>query len=194
MNWLKKLSGFKVIGLVIAVALAAGFIGYNVANTDNRSESQTDKNVAAPAYGRITYPKDWQEAKTISAVENQADVISKASRHNPDATTIIRAVATKLEANFDIKTLPDEVVKSLSKEIEDFSLVSKEIAKVDNYQSVEIRYKQKGYEYLMVIIPQPQSSRTFYLTFSAKDDDFEKIGSHISEINQSVAKYISSNP
>ncbi|MEX0881313.1 MAG: LpqN/LpqT family lipoprotein [Candidatus Saccharimonadales bacterium] len=193
MDWLRKLRGFQIVGLVIVAALAAGFTGYSLADKASSPGPRVEKNVTAPAYGRITYPKDWQEEKTISAAESQADVISKASRHSPDATTIIRAVAIKFEADFDIKTLPDEAVQSLSREIQGFSLVSKEITKVDGHQSVEIRYKREGYEYLMVIIPHPQSSKAFYLTFKAKDNDFDKIVSDIREINQSFVKYINSD-
>lgn len=187
---LKTPTNLKKVGSIVLLVIVAGVIGYRLADSKvaNDRKSNDSVTVPAPAYKAIKYPDNWSEDQHISGEDDQLHVISRASRKSPRATAFIRTQEGQLANDFDINKTSDEIVHSLSDEIENFLLVEKKITNAGDYNSIQIRYKQLDDQYILVVIPRPNEA--FYLTVKSKATDFEKINSDIESIINSLASYI----
>jgi hypothetical protein len=113
------------------------------------------------------------------------------AKTNPDTSFILRVLSGKLSKSFDIKTLPDQIAKTFSSQKPGSTITSKKVITVGKYKAVQILYSFQGDDYSMSVLPTP--SKTFYMTFWAKQGELANSGIEINQINSAVASYAASH-
>jgi hypothetical protein len=190
----------KTLLTLVILAVLAGLVIAGVFVFDrSKSPDETEQSVVEPVPqvtltpSGIDYPAGWTEASEIAVSEKESGVTSVATKETPEARAIIREVSGERAPDFDISTLPGEIEKALSEEIEGFRLVQKRTVKVGGNDAVKVAYTQLSnedqqiYHYEMYIIPTSQ--KTYYITYSTPDD-IGQISGDITKVNQSLADYI----
>ncbi len=130
----------------------------------------------------------------ISKTDQQAGVFTEANLNTDTTKVIMRKAPGNLSKNFDIQTLPDQVVTSLKSGVPGFKLINKSIVQLQSYDTAKIDYtrtnssNQKTYRDEMFIVPTQHS--TFYITYSADLPDLNSLQNDINAINTSAASYI----
>jgi hypothetical protein len=184
---------YAFIALAIVILILVGALLFQ-RHGENSPAKNTTTQVSIPPSG-IAYPAAWKEASTISTDEKQAGVISEATLDNPSVKVVVRKADGELAKDFDIKTLPDQVVTSLTKELDGFKLSDKSIVKISSYDAVKIDYTLSDTEDpttkhtdTMFIIPTQHS--TYYATYSIAGNSLSKLQDDIQTITRSLASYI----
>ncbi len=181
-----------IIILVLAVVGLGIYTAFHKSKVD-QSGTQEEKVQIAPS--GIVYPDGWEEATEITASNKESGVISEASHTNPDVKVLVREEAAKLPKGSDISKLPDTIVAGLDDGLEGFTLVSKEVVKIGDYEAINVKYtdldaNQIKHTSEMFVVPTPKN--TFYITYRS-NKDFPELKDDIAKINQSVANYIKSH-
>lgn len=181
-----------IIILVLAVVGLGIYTAFHKSKVD-QSGTQEEKVQIAPS--GIVYPDGWEEATEITASNKESGVISEASHTNPDVKVLVREEAAKLPKGSDISKLPDTIVAGLDDGLEGFTLVSKEVIKIGDYDAINVKYtdldaNQIKHTSEMFVMPTPKN--TFYITYRS-NKDFSELKDDIAKINQSVANYIKSH-
>lgn len=180
----------KLMVIVAVVIVASVFTFNKVTTNDNKADDANSQVAVAPS--GITYPSGWQEASKILATNKEAGAISEADHLNPTVKVIVSILEKDLGSDFKIKDLPSAIEDSLSRGIQGFSLVSKEITKFGSRDAVKIEYKDQdssdnNYNNVMFIVPTQK--KTFYIAYRS-NEDLGLVKSDMSSINDSVASYI----
>lgn len=159
-----------------------------VARTKGATPAQT-----AIAPSGIEYPSSWTEASQMSTTDERAGVISEAAQESTSTTVIVRKVAEELPKDFNINTLPSQIVASLTKGVGGFHLISDNVIQVQSYNTIQIDYTSTGNANKtlmneMYIIPT--QTNTFYITYTNSKGLISESQSDITNINTSIATYI----
>jgi hypothetical protein len=184
--------------LILAIVIL-GFIGLRMNHAHhNKHTQQANKSAAltvAIAPSGIKYPTGWYELSRINPIDKQAGVVSAANHTHPVSQVIVRVADGALPSNFDIKTLPAETVNKLKSSLMGFKLTSDGTTSVGNNQAVSITYttsdSRTTYEYTELIVPT--ANKSFYLTISAKQADFQKSTNDLSKISANFGSYITAH-
>lgn len=190
-NYLTVVLGVIVVALLLWIFL----INDNNSNTSPTNNNQTTKKVSIAPSG-MKYPEGWQEVSQISTTNKDAGVVSEAVHSNSDARVIIRIEEGSQAKDFDIdKSLADTVDK-LKSNLDNFSLVSKEIIRVGKNQAISVAYQYSNGEqlYKQTQFIAPTANKTFYLTITAQDsDDLQLISADISKISSAFGNYVTAH-
>lgn len=133
----------------------------------------------------LSYPPNWSKVEPSSR-EAEQGVIAKARHQGCGALVLIRRIDKPLAKNFDIKTLPSELLKKFTERLVGFEPLQTRITKLAGYSAVELSYRQfnssraKLYQNLMLIMPLPQ--QTYHLVFRAPASKFRLIKNDIPKI------------
>ena len=183
-----------VIGLVVVLGIG-GYYFRDRLFPQKEETTESDK-ISIINDMTVSYPSGWQE-ESINDEEKISGIIEKAKRDDLKSSFILRTTVGKLEENLDIQGLPDLIVKSMEKEVFGFKLVKKEVTKIDQYEAINIRYKQeyaeveKNQENIIIIIATQY--QTFYLIFRGDESTFNQIDNNVTDISNAIGKYLNSN-
>ncbi len=179
-----------VFGLAIIILILLLVFRNNNNKNQQSSTSNTTRVTIAPS--GMKYPVGWREVSQISLADKDAGIVSEAARSNPAGEVILRVVEGNLAKNFDINTLPSQIVAKLRNNLSGFVLVSNDTVSLGKDQAVRITYKdssgQQVYEHTQYSVPT--ANKTFYFTISAKKADFKKLSGDISKLSAALAAYI----
>ncbi|HLB66554.1 MAG TPA: hypothetical protein VJJ78_03095 [Candidatus Saccharimonadales bacterium] len=140
-----------------------------------------------------TLPKQWVE-KEPSVSEQTAGVIFMAKHIDFPSSLVIRRLTKKLAKDFDIKTLPEELVKAFEAKVVNFKPMDKGLTKIGNYKAAKVQYEQldelgnRLYENLVISIPMQW--QTFHVAYRAQKKDFKNGEKDVLKIIQSFLKSI----
>lgn len=141
----------------------------------------------------LTVAKNWVELEPTPA-ERTASVIFKAKHIDFLSSLVIRRITKKLAKDFDIKTLPEELVQAFSKKVVNFKLLGKGLIKIGDYKAAQIHYEQLDYRsnqtYENLVISLPMQWQTFHIAFRAGKSDFKTGEKDVVKIAQNFLKSI----
>src|SRR3990167_11477428 len=135
--------------------------------------------------------KKWAELQPTNS-EVAAGVVYKARHIDFPSSVVIRRTAKKLAPDFDINTLPKELVQAFSKKVVNFKLLDKGLTKIGNHKAAQLRYEQLDYRnnqtYENLVISIPMQWQTFHVAYRAGKKDFKKGEKDIPKITQNFLK------
>ncbi|MBI2984979.1 MAG: hypothetical protein HYY50_05150 [Candidatus Kerfeldbacteria bacterium] len=199
-------SRLKIVIPLVAVAIIGGalfLLKDRIAGPLSNGQGQNSNQPPSGSQGQptivrsvsISYPRGWV-AESLTSADKLAGLIVKAHRENPTASFSARSIVGELEANINVAAAADQVVESLTKEIENFTLVSNKTLNTKSYRTIQIRYKQQSSrdqtvtENLLTILLT--RNQTFYLSLRSAEADYRAIESETQQLILNFATYLNS--
>lgn len=190
---LPKKTVYLFSAIFIVILATAGYFVFKDRFAKNPEEEKTAKTIDSVS---ISYPEGWEEVERNDE-EKISGIILKLKESELGQTFLLRSTIGELDDSFNIDTLPDLVVSALEKEIYGFELVSKGKTKINSYDAVQIKYKQKYNDNPKVFVSEiniiPTEHQTFYLIFRGESATYGEIENDTKNISKALAEYFEDN-
>jgi len=186
----------KIVILLTIIILA--FLGWYFLIRDTGVPGADQTKTLTVDGTSFAFPGNWQQLQ-LSDADKKANVVLKLGSAKPSGSFVWRVLKGKLAKSVDVAALPDQVAAELTSGINGAKIISKGVSRVGSFDAVKVLYTRPDvndskitYRNLMYVVPRP--NQTHYLTFSAREGDFDKIEPGFAKILNSFVAYTTAHP
>lgn len=180
----------KLLASVLAVIAIALAVVYLLLLRDGGGQAVGGA-VEGPV--QFSYPNAWRE-QTLTVADTRAGLLVKLERSDPEASFLARTIVGRLEENFDMDNLSSATEAALKAEIENFALLDNRVLTIGPFEVVRVSYLDSGEEpktkYQTLLLVVPTQRQTFFLTFRARQGDYQKIEGDVQQITANFLDFL----